>query len=76
MQHLRPVCDPFLTSKEEVLYSLSSVYTCTVIRLCDVDPVDVSVKLAPFSPELRQGTRFFPRQSIIQLPGMFPGSAA
>lgn len=57
----RPMCSPLPTSKEEVLQGFSCFITSSLIRLRDVDSIEVSIEPSQASPEVGQRARFFPR---------------
>lgn len=52
LQHFRPVCRSLPTSKEEVFQSLLRLSTCTLIRLCTFDSIEIAIEPGHASPEL------------------------
>jgi hypothetical protein len=76
LQHLRQVYNPLPTSKEEVIHGLSCLSTCTLICLCDIDPIEVSIESGHASPEVSQTLASFHDNISYNCRVCFPGSAA
>jgi hypothetical protein len=60
LQHLRPVCGPLPTSKQEMVHGLSCLSTCTLICLGGVDSKEISIESCHARAELSQHACFFP----------------